>query len=94
MRSEFIGNPASTSQPDFSQLSVSYSTFRSACLSNLGECFSVSFVLTSGVCLKRTGRESWGTRVEIAGSVDEVEGTCPVLIGYHIHLLEREFLLN
>lgn len=47
----------------------------------------VSSLLTSGVCLIGTGSD---THFELARGVDEVEETCPVLRGYHIHLLSRE----
>lgn len=47
----------------------------------------VSSLLTSGLCLIGTGSD---THFELARGVDEVEETCPVLRGYHIHLLSRE----
>ena len=47
----------------------------------------VCSLLTFGVCLTGTGSD---THFELARGVDEVEETCLVLRGYHIHLLSRE----
>ena len=47
----------------------------------------VCLLLTFGKCLTGTGSD---THFELARGVDEVEETCPVLRGYHIHLLSRE----
>ena len=47
----------------------------------------VCLLLTFGMCLTGTGSD---THFELARGVDEVEETCPVLRGYHIHLLSRE----